>query len=47
MLYEVITRFYGRSRDAYYDELRSLLRYSMNFVDEPSKYRTKPMLDHA
>lgn len=36
---EFMRRFYGRSRDEYMDELRRLLRYSMNYVDEPSVYR--------
>jgi hypothetical protein len=36
---EFLRRFYGTSRDEYYKELQSLLRYSMNFVDEPSVYR--------
>lgn len=36
---EFMRRFYGRSRDQYMDELRRLLRYSMNYVDEPSVYR--------
>lgn len=36
---EFMRRFYGRSRDQYMDELRRLLRYSMNYVDEPSAYR--------
>ena len=36
---EFLRRFYGRSRDDFYKELRNLLRYSMNFVDEPTMYR--------
>ena len=36
---EFLRRFYGKSRDAYWEELRSLLRYSMNLVEEPSMYR--------
>lgn len=36
---EFLRRFYGRSRDAQMEEIRSLLRYSMNVVDEPSLYR--------
>jgi len=36
---EFLRRFYGRSRDEFYEELRGLLRYSMNFVDEPTMYR--------
>jgi hypothetical protein len=36
---EFLRRFYGKSRDAYWAELRSLLRYSMNLVEEPSMYR--------
>src|SRR5690606_28976055 len=36
---EFLRRFYGRSRDQYMEELRRLLRYSMNYVDEPSSYR--------
>lgn len=36
---EFLRRFYGRSRDEFYKELRNLLRYSMNFVDEPTMYR--------
>ena len=36
---EFLRRFYGKSRDEYMDQIRSLLRYSMNDVDEPSLYR--------
>jgi general secretion pathway protein D len=36
---EFLRRFYGTSRDEYFAEMRSLLRYSMNFVDEASVYR--------
>ncbi len=32
-------RFYGKSRDSYMAEMRSLLRYSKNYVDEPSMFR--------
>lgn len=36
---EFMRRFYGRSRDDYFAELRDLLRYSLNYVDEPSMFR--------
>lgn len=36
---EFLRRFYGRSQDDFYAELRDFLRYSMNFVDEPTMYR--------
>jgi general secretion pathway protein D len=36
---EFLRRFYGRSRDAYFEEIRRLLRYSMNYVEEPSVFR--------
>lgn len=36
---EFLRRFYGKSRDQYMQEMRALLRYSMNQVDEPSMYR--------
>jgi len=36
---EFLRRFYGKSRDQYLSELNSLLRYSMNAVDQPSVYR--------
>ena len=36
---EFLRRFYGRSQDEFYAELRDFLRYSMNFVDEPTMYR--------
>ncbi len=36
---EFLRRFYGRSRDKQMEELRKLMQYSMNFVDEPSVWR--------
>lgn len=36
---EFLRRFYGRSREAYVDEMRKLLRFSMNYVDQPSMFR--------
>ncbi len=36
---EFLRRFYGRSQDEFYSELRNFLRYSMNLVDEPTMYR--------
>lgn len=36
---EFIRRFYGKSRDQQEAELASLLSYSMNQVDQPSRYR--------
>ncbi|MEN0062644.1 MAG: type II secretion system secretin GspD [Myxococcota bacterium] len=36
---EFLRRFYGRSKDDFYKELQNLLRYSMNFVDQPTMYR--------
>jgi general secretion pathway protein D len=36
---EFVRRFYGRSRDKYMEEIQSLLRYSMNYVDQPSMFR--------
>jgi general secretion pathway protein D len=38
---EFLRRFYGRSELEQAHELDSLLRYSMNLIDEPSVYRTK------
>jgi general secretion pathway protein D len=38
---EFLRRFYGKSRDKQEAELKTLLRGSMNLVDEPSQYRTK------
>ncbi len=38
---EFMRRFYGKSQQEQNDEIFSLLRYSMNLVDEPSVYRTK------
>ncbi|NCG21928.1 MAG: hypothetical protein GWP91_23165, partial [Rhodobacterales bacterium] len=35
---EFLRRFYGKSREVYMEEMRSLLRFSMNDVDEPSMY---------
>ena len=32
-------RFYGKSREAAYEEIRDLLQYSMNMVDRESMYR--------
>lgn len=39
---EFIRRFYGKTRAEQDAELQSLLRYSMNRVDQPSPWRTKP-----
>jgi general secretion pathway protein D len=36
---EFIRRFYGKSRDEKEEELAGLLSYSMNHIDQPSKYR--------
>lgn len=36
---EFLRRFYGKSRDKYMEEVRKLLRYSMNYVDQPSMFR--------
>ncbi len=36
---EFLRRFYGKSRTEFFDELENLLRYSMNFVDEPTMFR--------
>ncbi|MBX2796241.1 MAG: type II secretion system secretin GspD [Myxococcales bacterium] len=36
---EFLRRFYGRSRDDQMQELKNFLRFSMNFVDEPTMYR--------
>lgn len=36
---EFLRRFYGKSRDQYMSEMRALMRYSMNYVDEPSMFR--------
>lgn len=36
---EFLRRFYGKSRDEFWQEIQSLMRYSMNFIDEPSMYR--------
>ncbi len=36
---EFIRRFYGKSMDQQFNELRRLLRYSMNNVDQASAYR--------
>ena len=38
-------RFYGKSREKQVEELQKLLSYSMNRVDEPSRYRTKPSVE--
>lgn len=38
---EFLRRFYGKSAETQDQELRELLRYSLNLVDEPSVYRTK------
>jgi general secretion pathway protein D len=39
---EFLKRFYGKSRDQQEKELETLLRGSMNLIDEPSMYRQKP-----
>jgi general secretion pathway protein D len=36
---EFLRRFYGKNQAEFAKELQSLLRYSMNFVDEPPVYR--------
>jgi general secretion pathway protein D len=36
---EFMRRFYGKSRDEFQEQLRDLLRYSMNEVDKPSYFR--------
>ncbi|MEN9785203.1 MAG: hypothetical protein RLZZ299_467 [Pseudomonadota bacterium] len=38
---EFVRRFYGKSRAQQEKALQDLLGYSMNFPDEPSRYRTK------
>jgi len=38
---EFVRRFYGKSTEEQSAELNSLLRYSMNLVDEPSVYRVR------
>lgn len=38
---EFLRRFYGKSREEKEKELQAILRGSMNFIDEPSMYRTK------
>ena len=40
---EFMRRFYGESREKQEKELHSLLYGSMNFVDEPTPWRTKPL----
>ncbi|MEZ4236790.1 MAG: type II secretion system secretin GspD [Myxococcota bacterium] len=41
---EFLRRFYGKSRSEFFDELKNLLQYSMNFVDEPTMYRGPTVL---
>ncbi len=36
---EFLRRFYGKSREQFWLELQALLRYSMNFVDQPTLWR--------
>jgi len=36
---EFLRRFYGKSQQAQFEEIRKLLQYSMNEVDAPSAYR--------
>ena len=38
---EFLRRFYGKSRDQQEAQMRSLLSYSMNIVDQPGPYRGK------
>jgi general secretion pathway protein D len=38
---EFLKRFYGKSREVQEEELKVLLRGSMNIIDEPSMYRKK------
>jgi hypothetical protein len=38
---EFMRRFYGKSKKQQEEELRELLGYSMNVIDEPSRYREK------
>jgi general secretion pathway protein D len=42
---EFLRRFYGKSKDTYLAEMRSLLRYSKNYVDEPSMFRGPVQVD--
>ncbi|MCK6502852.1 type II secretion system secretin GspD [Myxococcota bacterium] len=39
---EFIRRFYGKSREEQEAQIQDLLRFSMNRIDEPSPWRTKP-----
>lgn len=43
---EFLRRFYGKSREEFWTELSDMLRYSMNFVDEPSTYRGPNTISH-
>ncbi|MEQ1564736.1 MAG: type II secretion system secretin GspD, partial [Myxococcota bacterium] len=43
---EFLRRFYGKSREEFWDELQGLLRYSMNFVDDRSSYRGPTTVGH-
>lgn len=36
---EFMRRFYGKSQDAQFEEIRRLLQYSMNVIDQPSVFR--------
>jgi len=38
---EFLRRFYGKTPEEQQTEMRNLLQYSMNLVDQPSVYRTK------
>ena len=40
---EFLRRFYGKSKDTYLAEMRALLRFSKNYIDEPSMFRGPTM----
>jgi len=42
---EFLRRFYGKTPEQQQAEMRNLLQYSMNLVDQPSVYRTKIAAD--
>ena len=42
---EFLRRFYGKTPEQQQTEMRNLLQYSMNLVDQPSVYRTKIAAD--
>ena len=43
---EFIRRFYGKSRDLQEKELANILSYSMNQIDQPSRYRGNQKTDN-